>query len=310
MPGKSTTFTPSSILFRPRPQAAPIGCQGLWWRRRVPPPGPMGLLRRPFIAIAGLSTGRPNIDTPRPILKVIMRMDDARARDASRTTLPPLLTLVAASAAMAVSSAIVGLLAANARRPRGGAPIRGPNLDGDRRRAAAARSVRAVALAKTLRPRLARRDRAAGGRARPPPRGPDRAGHGALLDLGRAGASSWPASAGACAGSRTSSRKARRRWRRSRSPRSSSRPCAKRAFFRGYVQARAQAFLPPAASIALPAVLFALAHFGGNFAQPAIVFMLGVLAGYLRGVSGSLVPGWPLHAVNNGCLVLLLALTR
>src|SRR5262249_58149557 len=27
---------------------------GLWWRRRVLPPGPMGLLRRPFIAIAGL----------------------------------------------------------------------------------------------------------------------------------------------------------------------------------------------------------------------------------------------------------------
>jgi hypothetical protein len=25
----------------------------LWWRRRVPPPGPKGLLRRPFIAIAG-----------------------------------------------------------------------------------------------------------------------------------------------------------------------------------------------------------------------------------------------------------------
>src|SRR5262247_2652987 len=26
----------------------------VWWRRRVLPPGPMGLLRRPFIAIAGL----------------------------------------------------------------------------------------------------------------------------------------------------------------------------------------------------------------------------------------------------------------
>jgi len=25
----------------------------LWWRRRVPPPGPNGLLRRPFISIAG-----------------------------------------------------------------------------------------------------------------------------------------------------------------------------------------------------------------------------------------------------------------
>src|SRR5579884_824372 len=44
MPGKSTPFTPSSILFRPRE----------WWSRRVLPPGPKGLLRRPFIAIAGL----------------------------------------------------------------------------------------------------------------------------------------------------------------------------------------------------------------------------------------------------------------
>src|SRR5688572_12778579 len=43
MPSKSTPFTPSSILFRPR-----------WWSRRVLPPGPIGLLRRPFIAIAGL----------------------------------------------------------------------------------------------------------------------------------------------------------------------------------------------------------------------------------------------------------------
>src|SRR5580693_4065538 len=26
----------------------------IWWSRRVPPPGPKGLFRRPFIAIAGL----------------------------------------------------------------------------------------------------------------------------------------------------------------------------------------------------------------------------------------------------------------
>ena len=33
--------------------AAPALRGGIWWRRRVLPPGPMGLLRRPFIAIAG-----------------------------------------------------------------------------------------------------------------------------------------------------------------------------------------------------------------------------------------------------------------
>src|SRR5215213_2589487 len=31
------------------------------WSRRVLPPGPIGLLRRPFIAIAGLAAGRGNI---------------------------------------------------------------------------------------------------------------------------------------------------------------------------------------------------------------------------------------------------------
>src|SRR5262244_278200 len=51
MPSKSTPFTPSSILFRPRRSSRILE---LWWRRRVLPPGPIGLLRRPFIAIAGL----------------------------------------------------------------------------------------------------------------------------------------------------------------------------------------------------------------------------------------------------------------
>ena len=51
MPGKSPIFTPSSILFRPQ-QEPPFRTGGSWWRRRVPPPGPNGLLHRPFIAIA------------------------------------------------------------------------------------------------------------------------------------------------------------------------------------------------------------------------------------------------------------------
>jgi membrane protease YdiL (CAAX protease family) len=87
-------------------------------------------------------------------------------------------------------------------------------------------------------------------------------------------------------------------------------PLCEEAFFRGYVQTRAQAFLSPAVSVALPALLFALAHFSGNVAQPAVVFMLGVLAGHLRRASGSLVPGIILHALNNGCLVLLVTLAR
>src|SRR5208283_4191553 len=79
MPSKSTPFTPSSILFRPRKRRTEVGDQRPeirsrinaihrpssalrhpssvlrdWWSRRVLPPGPKGLLRRPFIAIAGL----------------------------------------------------------------------------------------------------------------------------------------------------------------------------------------------------------------------------------------------------------------
>ncbi len=72
MPGESLSFTPSSILFRPhqmqppeKPDLTPagrvhelsplVGFSGghMWWRRRVLPPGPMGLLRQPFIAISG-----------------------------------------------------------------------------------------------------------------------------------------------------------------------------------------------------------------------------------------------------------------
>ena len=68
MPSERQSFTPSSILFRPhqiRSRMTGIRMQDksnlllpvirhlMWWRRRVPPPGPNGLLRLPFIAIAG-----------------------------------------------------------------------------------------------------------------------------------------------------------------------------------------------------------------------------------------------------------------
>jgi len=43
----------------PPPKPGPAGQgTGLGWRRRVLPPGPMGLLRRPFIAIAELPRQR------------------------------------------------------------------------------------------------------------------------------------------------------------------------------------------------------------------------------------------------------------
>ena len=41
--GKKPTFTPLSILFRPHQNPTPS--VWFWWRRRVLPPGPIGLLR-------------------------------------------------------------------------------------------------------------------------------------------------------------------------------------------------------------------------------------------------------------------------
>src|SRR3569833_2239562 len=38
------------------PPVAPLAAGRRWWRRRVLPPGPMGLLRWPFIAIAVAGT--------------------------------------------------------------------------------------------------------------------------------------------------------------------------------------------------------------------------------------------------------------
>lgn len=238
-----------------------------------------------------------------------MRMDDARARDASRTTLPPLLTLVAASAAMAVSSAIVGLLAAMLVGRAAGLRFE-------------VRTWAAIAVAQLLLGALAlwrsQKRFGPGWRAAIGLRA-------VALDrrlLGRIALAmalywTWAGLVVVVAGFGGSLRGLPDIVPKSTAALAAFAltavilaPVCEEAFFRGYVQARAQAFLPPAASIALPAVLFALAHFGGNFAQPAIVFMLGVLAGYLRRVSGSLVPGMALHAVNNGCLVLLLALTR
>ena len=65
MPSEKSSFTPSSILFRPRPRPRVVlKKHGLGWRRRVPPPGPIGLLRSSFIAIAAASAGKMNIRAP------------------------------------------------------------------------------------------------------------------------------------------------------------------------------------------------------------------------------------------------------
>src|SRR5580658_7969221 len=52
MPGKRSPFT--SLVEPISPPPKPASRSGLWWRRRVPPPGPKDLFRCPFIAIAVL----------------------------------------------------------------------------------------------------------------------------------------------------------------------------------------------------------------------------------------------------------------
>ena len=56
MPGKNHAFTTRVDPVSP-PSSLPThstGAGGNWWRRRVPPPGPLRLFRTAFIAIAGL----------------------------------------------------------------------------------------------------------------------------------------------------------------------------------------------------------------------------------------------------------------
>ncbi len=57
--GKKLTFTPQSKLFRPHHSRLPRN--RLWWRRRVLPPGPKSLLRKPFITIVRLAADIPYI---------------------------------------------------------------------------------------------------------------------------------------------------------------------------------------------------------------------------------------------------------
>jgi hypothetical protein len=61
---------------------APIGNRPHGWRRRVLPPGPKGLLRRPFITIATLAGGTPNIGRQELRRKACPPKPDGRRRGA------------------------------------------------------------------------------------------------------------------------------------------------------------------------------------------------------------------------------------
>src|SRR4051812_9167234 len=52
---KTASLLRTSILFRPH-RYGPRGPKERWWRRRVPPPGPLRLFHEAFIAIVGFPT--------------------------------------------------------------------------------------------------------------------------------------------------------------------------------------------------------------------------------------------------------------
>ena len=74
---KARPLRPRRSYFAPaETQARPE----LWWRRRVPPPGPMGLFRWPFIAIADLAAGIANIRAEGAIWKSISAIQRANSQ--------------------------------------------------------------------------------------------------------------------------------------------------------------------------------------------------------------------------------------
>ncbi|MEH3146664.1 MAG: CPBP family intramembrane metalloprotease [Methylobacterium frigidaeris] len=80
-------------------------------------------------------------------------------------------------------------------------------------------------------------------------------------------------------------------------------PVAEEMLFRGDLFARARSLLPPAATVALAAVLFALGHAERGWAQPVSVLPLGLVLGAVRLWCGSLWASILLHAASNGAVV-------
>lgn len=74
-------------------------------------------------------------------------------------------------------------------------------------------------------------------------------------------------------------------------------PLAEELMFRGVIQTRLEQAMPVWAAVVLQAVLFGVVH--GTPVQMAYAFLLGLVFGFLRSRTGSILPGFAAHAAFN-----------
>lgn len=74
-------------------------------------------------------------------------------------------------------------------------------------------------------------------------------------------------------------------------------PLAEKLMFRGVIQTRLEQAMPVWAAVVLQAVLFGVVH--GTPVQMAYAFLLGLVFGFLRSRTGSILPGFAAHAAFN-----------
>src|SRR5690606_24402901 len=80
-------------------------------------------------------------------------------------------------------------------------------------------------------------------------------------------------------------------------------PVAEELVFRGFAWDALRRWMRPSAVIVVTSLLFAAAHL--DPVHSSAVFFIGLVLGYLRWSTGSIVPGLVAHVVNNGLGVLL-----
>lgn len=80
-------------------------------------------------------------------------------------------------------------------------------------------------------------------------------------------------------------------------------PLVEELGFRGFIQRRLEAQLPPAVAIALTALAFGLFHLAASLPLALLAVMLGMVAGVLAWRSDSVLPALVAHAAWNGTLV-------
>lgn len=81
---------------------------------------------------------------------------------------------------------------------------------------------------------------------------------------------------------------------------------AEEVFFRGYMQTRLGARLPPSAAIVVASTCFGVLHLEGIHA--VLAFVLGLYLGWITELAGSALPAVACHVINNALFTMLTAL--